>query len=101
MAFVNLFDYSSAVRCYHFYRNYWQPKIHVPATVKNKELMKIYETYVDTREEREETPIAGSFIDGGSKIGKNERDRRKKTIKSELSPKDEIMLLHQDISKLF
>ena len=91
MAFVNLFDYSSAVRCYHFYRNYWQPKIHVPATVKNKELMKIYETYVDTREERKETHIAGSFIDGGSKIGKNEKDGRKKTIKTRQSNQNYLL----------
>ena len=26
MAFVNLFDYSSAVRGYRYYCNYWQPQ---------------------------------------------------------------------------
>ena len=26
MAFVNLFDYSSAVRGYHYYCSYWQPQ---------------------------------------------------------------------------
>ena len=26
MALVNLFDYSSAVRGYHYYRDYWQPQ---------------------------------------------------------------------------
>ena len=41
----------------------------MPATVKNKELMKIYETIIDTvYYQREETHIAGFFIDGGSKI---------------------------------
>ena len=41
------------------------------ATVKNKGLMKIYEAYIDSvYYQREETHIAGLFIDGGSKIEK-------------------------------
>ena len=41
------------------------------ATVKNKGLMKIYEAYIDSvYYQREETHIAGLFIDGGSKTEK-------------------------------
>ena len=71
MAFVNLSDFLSAMRGYHNYRggrfytiltstNYCISslvqgrfdipgcvEVHVPATVKNKEPMKIYETCVD------------------------------------------------------
>ena len=52
----------------------------MPATVKNKGLMKICETYVDILYyQREETYIAGTFIDGDSEIEKNDKDCRKKT----------------------
>ena len=41
-------------------------EIHLPETVKNKQLMKIYETYVETLHYQwEETPIVRSFNDGG------------------------------------
>ena len=157
MGFVNLSDYSSAVRGYHYYRNNWQPQpeqklvcshkknnpcdffptkvavveskmvvgyspmensrvtkyilnrgarvyailtstnycvlplvqggleipchieIHMPATVQNKELMKMYETYVDNLYyQREETHIVESFIDEGSETEKNDKDGLKK-----------------------
>ena len=49
----------------------------MPLTVKNKELMKTYGTYVDTLYlQEEETHIAGFFINGGSEIEKNDKDRR-------------------------
>ena len=42
--------------------------------------MKISETYVDILfQQREETYIAGIFIDGGSEIEKNDKDCRKET----------------------
>ena len=147
MTIVNLFDYSSAVPGYHYYRRYWQPQpeqrlvcshennnpydffaikvtvpesgttvghlpmensrvtkyildtgprvyailtstnycvlplvqggleipcrleIHMPSTVKNRELIGIYEKYVDAfYYQREETNIAGSFVESSAGI---------------------------------
>ena len=46
----------------------------MPATIKNEELMKIYETYVDTLYyQREENHITKSLLDGGSEIGKKDK----------------------------
>ena len=170
MAFINLFEFSSAVRGYHYYRNYWQPQteqklvcsqekdnpydffaikvaiiesgtmvghlpmensrvtkyildrgarvyailtstnycvsplvqggleipcrieVHLPSTVKNRELVKIYETFVDTLYyQREETNIVGSFIDGSTEIEKNDKgynNRKAKKSKEEIQVKD-------------
>ena len=42
-------------------------EIHMPSTLKNRELIRIYEQYVDTLYyQREETNIAGSFLESGS-----------------------------------
>ena len=61
----------------------------MPATVKNKELMKIYETYVDTLYyQRKETHIARSFIDGGSEVEKNDKDHLKKTQSKQRKDED-------------
>ena len=57
-------------------------EVHVLATVKNKEPTKIYERVLTLYYQREETHIAGFFIDGGSEIKKNDKDRRKKIIKT-------------------
>ena len=39
----------------------------MPSTLKNRELIRIYEQYVDTLYyQREETNIAGSFLESGS-----------------------------------
>lgn len=156
MTIVNLFDYSSAVRGYHYYRRYWQPQpeqrlvcsheknnpydffaikvtvpesgttvghlpmensrvtkyildrgarvyavltstnycvsplvqggleipcrveIHMPSTVKNRELIGIYEKYVDTLYyQREETNIAGSFVESSAGIETMETNNSK------------------------
>ena len=151
-----MFDYSSAVRGYHYYRRYWQPQpeqrlvcsheknnpydffaikvtvpesgttvghlpmensrvtkyildrgarvyavltstnycvsplvqggleipcrveIHMPSTVKNRELIGIYEKYVDTLYyQREETNIAGSFVESSAGIETMETNNSK------------------------
>ena len=55
------------------------------ATVKSKELMKIYKTYVDTLYyQRQETQIVWSFIDGSSEIEKNDEDLRNTTQSKQL-----------------
>ena len=42
-------------------------EIHMPSTVKNRELIGIYEKYVDTLNyQREETNIAGSFVESSA-----------------------------------
>ena len=64
-------------------------EIHMPATVKTKELMKIYETYVDTLYyQRKETHIARSSIDGGSEVEKNDKDHLKKTQSKQRKDED-------------
>lgn len=73
----------------------------MPATAKNKELMKIYETIIDTvYYQREETHIAGFFIDGGSKIEKNNKDRIKKHNQNNVKTR-KLMLVNQETSELF
>ena len=176
MAFINLFEFSSAVRGYHYYRNYWQPQteqklvcshekdnpydffaikvaiiesgtmvghlpmensrvtkyildrgaqvyailtstnycvsplvqggleipcrveVHFPSTVKNRELVKIYETFVDTLPQHEETNIVGSFIDGSTEIEKNDKDCNNRKAKKS---KEEIQVKSRDIRNFF
>ena len=154
MTTVNLFEYSSAVRGYHYYRRYWQPQpeqsldcsheknnpydffaikvtvpesgetvghlpmensrvttvltstnycvsplvqggleipcrveIHMPSTVKNRQLIQIYETFVDTLYyQREEKNIAGSFVDNNADK-EMETTSKKETIKRKSSEK--------------
>ena len=72
----------------------------MPETIKNKELMKICETYVDTLYyQREENRIARSFLDGGSKIEKRDKDGRKKHSQNNEKTR-KLMLLHQDTLEL-
>ena len=72
----------------------------MPETIKNKELMKICETYVDTLYyQREENCIARSFLDGGSEIEKRDKDGRKKHSQNNEKTR-KLMLLHQDTLEL-
>lgn len=72
----------------------------MPETIKNKELMKICETYVDTLYyQREENRIARSFLDGGSEIEKRDKDGRKKHSQNNEKTR-KLMLLHQDTLEL-
>ena len=72
----------------------------MPETIKNKELMKICETYVDTLYyQREENRIARSFLDGGSEIEKRGKDGRKKHSQNNEKTR-KLMLLHQDTLEL-
>ena len=71
------------------------------ATVKNKGLMKIYEAYIDSvYYQREETHIAGLFIDGGSKTEKRDKDRLKKHNQNNVKTR-KLMLVNQEASELF
>ena len=65
-------------------------KIHLPPTVKNKELIRIYESYVDTLYyQREEANIAGSFLESeevpvsGKQQGDKTKQRKKTATKNE------------------
>ena len=47
-------------------------EIHMPSTVKNRELIRIYEKYIDTLyHQREETNIAGSFVESSAGMETN------------------------------
>ena len=53
-------------------------EIHMPSTVKNRELIGIYEKYVDTLYyQREETNIAGSFVESSPGIETMETNNSK------------------------
>ena len=53
-------------------------EIHMPSTVKNWELIRIYEKYVDTLYyQREETNIAGSFVESSAGIETMETNNSK------------------------
>ena len=174
MTIVNLFDYSSAVPGYHYYRRYWQSQpeqrfacsheknnpydffaikvtapesattvghlpmensrvtkyildrgarvsavltstnyclsplvqgvleipccieIHMPSTVKNGELIRIYEKYVHTLYyQREETNIVGSFAESRANIETMETNSQKEKNQRNRRTMEQPMLLQQ------
>ena len=77
-------------------------EIHMRATVKSKELMKIYKTYVDTLYyQRQETQIVWSFIDGSSEIEKNDEDLRNTTQLKQLKDNEVNATSSRDIRTSF
>ena len=77
-------------------------EIHLPPTVKNKELIRIYESYVDTLYyEREEANIAGSFLESEEVpvSGKQQGDKTKR--KKKTATTNENQNGKKDIRSLF
>ena len=71
-------------------------EIHMPSTVKNRELIGIYEKYFDTLYyQREETNIAGSLVESSAGIETMETNNSKEENQRNGRTMKQPMLLHQ------